>query len=166
MSLSTSDLMGLDKGGEFLDAMKEGVPNRRHVMACISDNYPIDQLDEDGCNVLSVAASRGFAPETEALLKRGAWVEHADKQGRTPLIRAADAGHFDVVKLLVKANAKVDAADKGGQTAALCSLTKGFNEITQFLVGSGATPPPVDLSVELKSAVPVFARPLSFKKKP
>jgi ankyrin repeat protein len=166
MSLSTSDLMALDKGGELLDAMKEDVPNRRHITACIAANYPIDQQDMEGFNVVSVAASRGFAPEMELLIKRGARIEHTDKKGRTPLILAAENGHLDVVKLLITADAQPDATDRDGQTAAIYALMRGFSEIVHFLVAAGATPPPVDLSVDLKHAIPVFAKPLQLRKKP
>ncbi|MEZ0224346.1 MAG: ankyrin repeat domain-containing protein [Alphaproteobacteria bacterium] len=165
MSLSTSDLMSLDKGEELLDAMKERAPNRGHIMACISDNYPIDQQDQDGCNVLSVAASRGFAQETDALLKRNAWVEHADKNGCTPLIRAAMLGHLDVLKVLVAAKANLHAVDKQNRTAAYCAMKNGFTDVTVFLIESGAAPPPADLSVELKAPVAI-RRPLQLQRKP
>ncbi|TAL33981.1 MAG: ankyrin repeat domain-containing protein [Alphaproteobacteria bacterium] len=163
MSLTQSDLFALDKGGELLDAMKESNPNRRHIMACIGDNYPIDQLDDAGNNVLSVAAFRGFAPETAALLKRGAWVGHADKNGCTPLICAALMGHLDVVKLLVAAKADVHAVDAQNRTAAYGAMKNGFTDVTAFLIESGAVPPPVDLDVELKTAVAV-SRPLRLKR--
>ena len=164
-SLTQADLFSLDKGEELLDAMKERAPNRRHIMACISDNHPIDQQDQDGCNVLSVAASRGFVPETEALLKRGAWTEHPDKNGCTPLIRAAMLGHLDVLKVLVAAKADLHAIDKQNRTAAYCAMKNGFTDVTAFLIESGAAPPPVDLGVELKTPVAV-RRPLQLQRRP
>jgi ankyrin repeat protein len=165
MSLTTAECMALEKGGELLDAIKERAPDRRHIMACISNNYPIDQLDQDGCNLLSIAASRGFAPETEALLRRGAWTEHPDKNGCTPLIRAAMLGHLDVLKVLVAAKANLHATDRQNRTAAYCAMKNGFTNITAFLIESGAAPPPVDLGVELKTPVAV-RRPLQLQRKP
>jgi ankyrin repeat protein len=165
MSLTTAECMALEKGGELLDAIKESAPNRRQIMACISDNYPIDQQDQDGCNVLSIAASRGFAPETEALLKRGARTEHRDRNGCTPLMRAAMMGYLDVVKALVAAKADLHAVDRQNRTAAYCAMKNGFTDMTAFLIESGAAPPLADLSVELKAPVAV-RRPLQLRRKP
>ncbi len=163
-SISSADLMALDKGEDLLDEVMKDAPNRNWVVAAIKGNYPLNQEDGKGRNVLLWAAAKGFAPEVRLMLGRGARVDKADDQGKTPLILAAEGGHLELVEIFVAARAAVDACDKEGHTAAECALSKGFNEVTACLVAAGATPPPVDTDTELKQPAKVFSRPLALRK--
>ena len=166
MSLSTADLMALDKGEDLLDEISGNTANRQHLLACINANYPLDQQDQNGRNAIIWAAIKGFEPELDAIIKRGSWVEHADNEKKTPLFHAAVNGHLGAVRRLVEEQVNLNTPDYTGKTPAAAALANGFNEVAVYLIAQGATPPPVDLDTELKNSTTVFSRPLRMVKKP
>jgi ankyrin repeat protein len=116
--------MALEKGGDLLDAIMYAERDRRWVLAAIQDNYPIDQFDGHGRNALSWCASKGFLPEVEALIRRGAHSQ-PDENGQTPLILAAIGGHYEVIRALAGEGADIDARDKKGKTAIMLAAGGG-----------------------------------------
>ncbi|KAK0652418.1 ankyrin repeat-containing domain protein [Cercophora newfieldiana] len=76
----------------------------------------LDRLDLGQYTPLHLAAIRGDAAVTKALIRAGAKVDLPGGRKKTPLSYACAWGHFDVAKMLLDAGAEVDSRDAFGIT--------------------------------------------------
>ena len=137
MSISSSEAMALDRGGDLLDAIMYGIRDRRWISAAIKDEFPLDQMDGHGRDALAWAAKKGYAPEMEAMIARGVRVDVPDEDGRTPLMHAVAGGYAEAARLLTAANVNVNAEDKAGKTAIILAAASGFAEVITELAAAG-----------------------------
>lgn len=70
-----------------------------------------DLQDNQGNSALNVAAQIGWTPGAEALIARGATVDHANRRGETPLIQAVQRRDAALVRLLVSQGADSNRTD-------------------------------------------------------
>lgn len=79
----------------------------------------VDAADADGLTALMRAAARADAAAVQALIAKGADLNHQAEGTRlTALMCAAYFGHTDIVKTLLARGAKPDLKDASGASAA------------------------------------------------
>jgi hemoglobin len=81
------------------------------------------------CTALHMAARRGNAEVTRALLDCGADVEARDRIGDTPLRRAVNLERTEVAALLVRSGADPNARGSRGLTPALAARTPAMRQL-------------------------------------
>ena len=110
------------------------------VAALIADgadvNEPLFAGPHRGVTPLLVAAHRGHAEITSALLAAGATINHSNEDGLTPLLIACQKGRAEVISVLLAAGASVDQGMADGTTplivvtvqhrTVLAALTEGL----------------------------------------
>jgi len=87
---------------------------------------------------LHTAASKGNAPQVQAMIKSGAPIEGRDNAGLTPLMTAASYGHLGTVRALVKMGADINIQDSTGMTPLLYAVSSCQPDIVTLLVDRGA----------------------------
>jgi len=95
----------------------------------------IDARNGHGETALMLAAFNGHLPIVQALLVKGASVNHP---GWTPLSYAATRNHLDVARVLIKAGAKIDAEADNGTTALMMASREGHLPMVLLLLEHGA----------------------------
>jgi hypothetical protein len=70
-----------------------------------------------GVSALHLAADKGLAKVTQALINAGHIIDVTDPRGCTPLHHAATQGHLEVLELLISANANCILQNHEGETA-------------------------------------------------
>lgn len=86
----------------------------------IEDGANVHAVDQHGYTPLLVAAAVGFddfLPIIDALIAKGADVNHASPEGTTVLMSAALGKNEKIVQRLIAAGARADVQDAEGQTA-------------------------------------------------
>ena len=90
-------------------------------------------------------ALMGDVKTVQALLEKGADVNHQSKDGFTALSWASRVGGAAVVQILLENGAQVDLQDKDGWTALMMASREGHAAVVQALVEKGAN---VDLQMK------------------
>ncbi|XP_054773946.2 ankyrin repeat domain-containing protein 17-like isoform X1 [Lytechinus pictus] len=99
----------------------------------------IQETNEEGESLLSLACSGGYFELAHVLLKMNANVEDRGSKGDcTPLMEAASAGHVDIVKLLLEYGADANAQSSAGNTPLMYACNGGHEEIVKILLDQGA----------------------------
>lgn len=83
------------------------------------------------------AALDGNAAKVQALLERGAYVDHKNNEGGTALMAASLQGHEAVVKTLLKKGAYVDL-ESDGMTVLMAASLQGHEAVVKMLLEKGA----------------------------
>lgn len=110
------------------------IPSRRG-----EDDKMIQETNEEGESLLSLACSGGYFELAHVLLKMNANVEDRGSKGDcTPLMEAASAGHVDIVKLLLEYGADANAQSSAGNTPLMYACNGGHEEIVKILLEQGA----------------------------
>ncbi|XP_030835495.1 ankyrin repeat domain-containing protein 17 isoform X5 [Strongylocentrotus purpuratus] len=103
------------------------------------DDKMIQETNEEGESLLSLACSGGYFELAHVLLKMNANVEDRGSKGDcTPLMEAASAGHVDIVKLLLEYGADANAQSSAGNTPLMYACNGGHEEIVKILLDQGA----------------------------
>ncbi|XP_071482918.1 ankyrin repeat and KH domain-containing protein mask-like, partial [Diadema antillarum] len=103
------------------------------------DDKLIQETNEEGESLLSLACSGGYFELAHVLLKMNANVEDRGSKGDcTPLMEAASAGHVDLVKLLLEYGADTNAQSSAGNTPLMYACNGGHEEIVKLLLDQGA----------------------------
>jgi hypothetical protein len=98
-----------------------------------------DTRDIDGTTALAVAAKRGSAPASKALLDAGASVDIHDSAGLFPVHEAASSGSIDVLELLASAGALINTlATRDDKMPLHCAAEAGHVEAVRWLLDQGA----------------------------
>nr|XP_054774551.1 ankyrin repeat domain-containing protein 50-like [Lytechinus pictus] len=124
------------------DDSKRGSTEQSESLLSVSPerslNPDIDQADEEGCNSLYKAASRGHIDGVEILVEKGADPNKANKDGRRALHVAAEEGHGAIVNFLLDQGADINAQCDLGQTALHAAIHKNQCYSSLILIRSGA----------------------------
>lgn len=89
----------------------------------------------NGDTALMIASFKGNLPAVEALLARGAQVQH---EGWTPLHYAATGGHDAVARLLIEKGAQLDARSPNNTTPMMMAAWSGHIYTVKLLLDAGA----------------------------
>jgi serine/threonine protein kinase len=117
-----------------VDAVGQIIPDLNEVFDVVGkDGKVIRSL-----TTLILTAQYGLTATIEALLGRGAEVDHAADDGTTALMWAAKVGHTETVQTLLDRGADVNKVHKGGLTALILAAKGGHTETVQTLLDSGA----------------------------
>lgn len=87
---------------------------------------------------LHSAASKGNAPQVQAMIKSGAPIEGRDSAGFTPLMSAASYGNLGTVRALVEMGADINIQDSTGMTSLLYAVSSCQPDMVTLLVDRGA----------------------------
>ncbi|KAK0094162.1 hypothetical protein PV326_011661 [Microctonus aethiopoides] len=98
----------------------------------------IDERDENGGTVLTLAASKGKIQFVRELINHGADVNVEDFDHWTPLLCAAKEGHSEVCFELLEHGANLEHRDVGGWTALMWASYKGRTGTVTLLLSRGA----------------------------
>ena len=89
-----------------------------------------------GVTALMKASRYGHVAIVQALLAKGALIDHQNKYGDTALIKASWQGHVETVQLLLEKSANVNLKNKRNKTALKDAKTL---QIKKLLKAAGAT---------------------------
>lgn len=113
------DLDSADKS--VIDYVKEGdIENVTSVFSTYDKHTQesiLNNVDEDGLNILHWAADRGDENILKILLSYGANVNVTDSDNQTPLHYAASCGHIECVRILIENGADTEVNDNDGNDA-------------------------------------------------
>lgn len=102
--------------------------------------YPgtkLNYLNSNDESALMFAVIKGFVPQVQALIARGAYV---NKTGWTPLHYACTQKELSLVELLIESFAYIDAWSPNHTTPLMMAAQYGTDEQVRFLLESGADP--------------------------
>ena len=102
--------------GIATDLAREG--RTAELMEFLDHGLPVDAADGDGNTLLMLAAYRGRLDTVEALLARGADVNHRNDRDQSIMAGAIFKGEDEVVRRLVAAGADLDAGTPSARQAA------------------------------------------------
>lgn len=88
-------------------------------------------INQEGVNALSSAASKGKLELVKILIEAGAKVNDIDSAQNTPLFWAAGEGHLEIVKLLVENGANILAVNKWG--ISVLDACKNHPEVENYI---------------------------------
>lgn len=117
----------LEAGSIYGTAFSFALVGRQEKMALhlLGKGAKIGNGRIDRASPLMLAASNGFLPLTQRLLKKKAAPNEQDTDGATPLIWAARNGQTATAEALLKAGAKINMQDSHGKTALMYAATNG-----------------------------------------
>lgn len=95
----------------------------------------IDARAFNGDSALMIASFNGNKPAVEALIARGARVQH---DGWTPLHYAATSGHNEIVQILLDHKAVLDTRSPNGTTPMMMAAWGGHIMTVKLLLDAGA----------------------------
>ncbi|MBD9354546.1 ankyrin repeat domain-containing protein [Methylomonas albis] len=78
------------------------------------DDVDINQVNEDGQNMLHEAVAYNNLPFAKALIKRNIDVNHRDIKSQTPLHYAANHGFLDIAELILNSGGSLNIEDDYG----------------------------------------------------
>ena len=136
--------MGIDKGTEFIQAVKERDGNKAEELLGDNPKLLINTRGVDGNTALLIAVARSDDTYTGYLLGKGADPNLSGKGGDTPLIVASRFGFEQGVEWLLASGAKVDATNKMGETALITAVVQRQKPIVRMLLEAGANPDKTD----------------------
>ena len=110
-------------------------------------------MESSGQRLIALAARRGDAPLTRALLAAGAPAAGGDAGRPTPLQAAARSGDVELLKLLIEHGAPVDSRDANGRSALWYAAAAGSGPAVNTLLAAHA---PVDVA-DRDGATPLVA---------
>jgi ankyrin repeat protein len=87
---------------------------------------------------LMIAAYKGYAAETNRLIKKGADIFYETEQGVTPLIFAVSNNNNEVAKILIDSGSDVNKQTTLGETPLLIAVKNENAELTEALIRAGA----------------------------
>lgn len=97
----------------------------------------VNYLNPNNESALMFAVLKGFLPQAQALIARGAYV---NKTGWTPLHYACTQKELSLVELLIGSFAYIDAWSPNHTTPLMMAAQYGTDAQVQFLLESGADP--------------------------
>jgi hypothetical protein len=111
----------------------------KEAQQLIVNGADVNQTNDVGFPVLSIAAGRGDEKMTKLLLDAGANVNaRSATLDDTALARAAQNGNGPTIRVLLAAGARVDDKDGSGWTPLFNAALKGDLEIVEALLSAGA----------------------------
>ena len=87
---------------------------------------------------LDDSVQKGREGIVQALLAKGAEIDHQAKNGTTALLMASQKGHQGIVQTLLAKGAEIDLQAKNGATALYIASQKGHEGTVQALLAKGA----------------------------
>ncbi len=87
---------------------------------------------------LIIAASEGYAPEIERLIKKGADVNAEFEAGTTPIVYAVSNNRETATMILIKYGADVNKVTRQYETPLLISVKQNRGKIAEALIRAGA----------------------------
>ena len=97
-----------------------------------------DSQAKTGGTALIQASENGHEGIVQALLAKGAEINHQAKTGVTALIQASQNGHEGIVQVLLAGGAEIDIQDGDGVTALIMAAYQGHEGIVKALLAKGA----------------------------
>ena len=97
-----------------------------------------DSQAKTGGTALIQASENGHEGIVQALLAKGAEINHQAKTGGTALIQASENGHEGIVQALLAKGAEINHQAKTGVTALIQASQNGHEGIVQVLLAGGA----------------------------
>ena len=102
---------------------------------------------------------KGDIEGIEALVKRGADVNHCGFQGQSPLHIAARSRDISLIRILLSNGARINARDDSGETPLFNAASFGHPEIVKLLLEKGA-----DITIRNKYEQNAFYKAFQFFK--
>lgn len=109
------------------------------------NNIDINRTNENGENVLMIAAEKGMSNVAGMLLDAGCHIDQTDIKGQTAIMKAAAKGHEDIVQRIItvlpdaeSAKALINHPDHQGETAASLAYKNGHLRVVILLMKHGA----------------------------
>jgi ankyrin repeat protein/serine/threonine protein kinase len=141
------------------DAYRGILPKKPEVWMLFDAAKVLEEEDNNGQTLLSIAAAHGHEAVVRLLLGQGADVNSLDHLKRDPLSMAAAYGHDGVASLLVDWHAAalapteflpkaVDRKDENGQTPLFRAAERGYAAVVRLLLDRGADAAAADNSEE------------------
>lgn len=129
------------EGIAFFDAVRDGMDMIVQTLLETSNNYQLDEPDEDGFTPAMQAAWHGQKDCLQILLDHGANITQANATGCTAAHFAAGQGHLECLKMLIEdGDIDVDTRTKFGATALILAAKGGHTECVEFLLEHKADP--------------------------
>lgn len=120
--------------GELVAAVASNDLLQARALLSPPSGLDVNQRDEEGATVLSVAAFFGFAGLVLELIRRGAELDVANEtHGWTPLIAAASRGHLTAAAVLLAHGASAGVKDLYGLNALAYAEQNGHHEVAALL---------------------------------
>ncbi|MFZ8864832.1 MAG: ankyrin repeat domain-containing protein, partial [Rickettsiales bacterium] len=98
----------------------------------------VNQTNDNGSSLLSIAASVGHLTLVEDLITKGATIDHTNKWNNTALHLASARGFTQIVQLLIDRGISLNDQNEDGNTALHLAVQKNHIEIVQTLIAAGA----------------------------
>ena len=98
----------------------------------------VNQTNDNGSSLLSIAASVGHLTLVEDLITKGATIDDTNKWNNTALHLASARGFTQIVQLLIDRGISLNDQNEDGNTALHLAAQKNHIEIVQTLIAAGA----------------------------
>lgn len=131
------------KGRNEFTALLLALQNKHEAIADILIAHPNIDLkarNPDGMSALMLAVWHQQSRAVQALLRRGAEVNHQDKDGDAAVHGAALYGNTRILGHLLDAGADPNVKNKLGGTALMWAASYGHSEVVSILLSRGADP--------------------------